>query len=192
MSGADWLKTGLLCAAAAVLLWAILLFLLWPVLIRRGIYPLTEAEEARFRRNRRRLRRYALLTAAVMTLTAAGQVILNEIDPLFLTSGQIFEDYDSFKAFMETDVPPQNDQFAAVASASSPDATDEEETLYDKSENAVCTYIRRNFSPVRIRYLAKSDDLLPIQVSPCPTSAQQSGAYAPSTRFSARPTPYSC
>lgn len=35
MSGADWLKTGLLCAAAAVLLWAILLFLLWPVLIRR-------------------------------------------------------------------------------------------------------------------------------------------------------------
>lgn len=164
MSGADWLKTGLLCAAAAVLLWAILLFLLWPVLIRRGIYPLTEAGEARFRRNRRRLRRYALLTAAVMTLTAAGQIILNEIDPLFLTSGQIFEDYDSFKAFMETDVPPQNDQFAAVASASSPDATDEEETLYDKSENAVCTYIRRNFSPVRIRYLAKSDDLLPIQV----------------------------
>ena len=99
-----------------------------------------------------------------MTLTAAGQVILNEIDPLFLTSGQVFEDYDSFMAFMETDVPPQNDQFAAVASASSPDATDEEETLYDKSGNAVCTYIRRNFSPVRIRYLAKSDDLLPIQV----------------------------
>lgn len=75
MSGADWLKTGLLCAAAAVLLWAILLFLLWPVLIRRGIYPLTEAEEARFRRNRRRLRRYALLTAAVMTLSAAERSI---------------------------------------------------------------------------------------------------------------------
>lgn len=100
-----------------------------------------------------------------------------------------FEDYDSFVAYMEQDIPSWYDGYYADSNAGMAAVpvippsdyvgdeiwydengnviTEEEarrETLVDKNGDVVCEYTRRNDQVAQIRYEAKDGTVLPITV----------------------------
>jgi hypothetical protein len=98
--------------------------------------------------------------------------------------GTTFEDYDSFIAYMEQDIPAssQHDLYDGTSSVEQSVSSEEADTYYDaygneiseeealtcrledEDGNVVCEYIDRNKSVVSLRYKPKDGTILPITV----------------------------
>lgn len=103
-----------------------------------------------------------------------------------LSPGTTFEDYDSFVAYMEQDIPSWYDDSSYAEMTPVPIAPPEEsvgeeiwydrdgneiteeearkETLIDKKGDVVCEYIRYNDYVAYLKYSAKDGTVLPITV----------------------------
>ena len=186
----DWLIFGLAFAAGTALICFILNIFIKNFAIKKEIFKISsnEAEKAR-RISSLTLRSLAALIAAVF-VTYSGQFAIHEVlTPLFFTEGTVFESYDAFKAFMETDMPDTSyvemtvnvSQTVAVPNYEDVPYDDEityyddygneiseEEALteyvYDDDGHLLCKYIYRNQSVYSIKYNHSSDDMLPITV----------------------------
>jgi len=175
-------------AAALLLLYAIALYFLNAALLKRGVYTLSEREDAVYRHNHRLKRRCALLLAGLLVLTFVGHQAATTIwGPWSIMEGTTFHDYESFVAFMEQDIPAQplhsfNGGTTAVEQAAPPADVAGEATYYDEYGNeiseeeahtshltdkngvVVCSYIRRNWSVVSFRYTPQEGTVLPITI----------------------------
>ena len=127
------------------------------------------------------------MLAAVFVTYSAQFAIHEVLTPLFFAEGTVFESYDDFKEFMETDMPDTSyTEMTMYATATMPNyedvPTDDEITYYDDYGNEIseeealteyvydddghllCKYIYRNQSVYSIKYNDDSKDRLPITV----------------------------
>ncbi len=170
---------GVIGAGVCLLLYALGCFLLHPVLLRKGILSLTETEAVRYHHNRRLKKISMGIWCGCMIITALIHISMTSIwGPGSIMEGRVFEDYKSFVAFMEEDMP---DPWAANAQAEEAlryeitayydafgnEITEEEalhRTLEDENGNVVCEYTDRNQSVVSVRYTPQNGSALPITV----------------------------
>ncbi len=191
----SWFVRGALCALIAALLAGAVCWSVNGSLLRRGKCVLREDEEQTWPHNHA-LRKSCTVTlvgvlAATLLLHALGGETIWSASAL--ARGTVFNDYESFVAFMEQDMPDeeanrQNGWFiASEESAAAPESateivgggditwydaegnviTEEEartRTLKDSSGQVVCTYIDRNLSVSHISYSPREGTVLPIRV----------------------------
>ncbi len=186
----DWLIPGLAFAAGTALICYILNIFIKSSAIKKEVFKISSNEAEKTRRiTSLTLRSLAALLAAVF-VTYSGQFAIHEVlTPLFFVEGNVFESYDDFKEFMETDMPDTSyvemtmsiNQTATVPNYEDVPLDDEityyddygneiseEEALteyvYDDDGHLLCKYIYRNHSVYSIKYNDSSDDMLPITV----------------------------
>lgn len=182
--GADSLLLwGTLGAAAFLLAYAVVLYVVNGRMVKSGALPLSERAAEVYWHNRRWKGICAWCLAAALAVTGVGHHAATAIwQPYTIMEGITFEDYDSFVAFMEQDVPSSssvsNTPGTTAVEEPAPDGeitwydefgneiTEEEamtSRLTDKNGNVVCEYIRRR-NVVSIRYTPKDGTILPITV----------------------------
>lgn len=186
----DWLIFGLAFAAGTAFICFLLNIFIKNFAIKKGIFKTSGHEAEKTRRiGSLTLRSLVALLAAVF-VTYSGQFAIHEIlTPLFFAEGTVFESYDEFKEFMETDMPDTSyvemtvnvSQTVAVPNYEDMPFDDEityydnygneiseEEALteyvYDNDGHILCKYINRNQSIYSIKYNDDSKDRLPITV----------------------------
>lgn len=180
----DWFLLSLLFVFITAVISLITKIFVVRACVKKEVYKLSE-EEARRNEKQSKLTVHSFIAlACVLLITFIAQFTVNELlpDSLFM-DGIVFENYDDFKEFMETEAP--NDSYAQMSGIyqtqyiadNYDDVTyyDENgnvisweqaltEYVYDKNGNLLCEYLYRNESVATIEYNEKSDDLLPITV----------------------------
>lgn len=190
LSAESWLLYGVIFGLVAMLVCGVVCYFLNDWLLKKGVYTLSEAEEAAYRHNFLLKKRCAKVLAAILAVTAIVQgVTVNILDAETLADKTVFQDIDSFVDFMEQDTPYRYTSFSVVPFQSVEHSTPtleytdaqgnpitEEEALeaYYRRElriadgtpegRLLCTYSHRNASVSRIEPNHKSDDGLPITV----------------------------
>ncbi len=185
MSKDSWFEYGTVFSIPALFAVLLVCHFLNVSLLKKGTYTLSEKAERIYLYNTKLKRRIALILIAVLIITGIGHALSTEIwGPNSIMEGTTFHDYESFIAFMETDVPVES-VVAHGATASEPVAAapagetvyydehgneiSEEEamhrTIKDKNGSVVCEYIDRNHSVCSIRYTPGDGTALPITVT---------------------------
>ncbi len=174
--------SGIIGAAIFLLIYAVVLYFLNASLLKRGVYSLAEKEAVIYRRNHKLKRTCAIVLVVLLAVTLVAHQFATAIwGPCTIMDGTTFEDYESFIAYMEQDIPYEA---SANGSAVSPipeeqigspiyydeygNEISEEEALKrrleDKNGNIVCEYILRNESVISVQYTPKDGTILPITV----------------------------
>lgn len=184
LSKDSWFGYGALFGGIALLLVLLACHFLNAWLLKKGVYTLGEKGDAVYWRNLKRKRLIGLCLACVLIATAVVHELSTALwGPYSVMEGTTFHDYESFVAFMETDVPvdalishgPEAPAASAAEAVEDPayydqygNAISEEEalrrTLEDSDGNVVCEYIDRNKSVSSIRYSPGEGTVLPITV----------------------------
>ena len=178
---------GVPAAAGFLAAFAVIWYFVYAHLVKKGVVVLGEREGEIYRRNHRLKGRCAGILLAVALMTGIAQAALNQTE--LWIKGTVFDDYESFGAFMKQDVPdtfygaePPSD----VYEIESPDGgwqyvdvygneiTKEEydrrqEEYYrreikDEDGKVLFTYQDRNGDVVRVNYSVKDGSALPITV----------------------------
>lgn len=155
LSADSLLIWGLTGAAISLSVYAVVCYFLNASLIRKGTYALSEKEAAIYYHNHRLQKHCAIILALLLALTFIGHQAATTIwGPMSIMEGTTFNDYESFVAFMEQDIPiwADNDtifreESAALNPAPAPDdfiendLSREEElggaTYYDEDGNEI-------------------------------------------------------
>ena len=190
--GADsMLLFGAIGAAAFLTVYGVACWLVREGMLRRGMTAPVE-EDARCRHNHGLQKKCFLRLALVMALTMLFHVFGSEMlwSPSDLVRGTVFEDYDSFVAYMAQEIPRSNSSYAEMTPAPETPSdtviwydrdgnvvTEEEartRTLEDADGNVVCTYVQWNDEATVIRTTPGKGTALPVTVT---TSAQWRAAF---------------
>ena len=180
---------GGLGAAVILGLYAIAVFFVNESLLKKGVYGIGEQDGEKYSHNRSLKQKYgkrlAILLCLTLLLHAFGFELLWSTHAISGFYGITFDDYESFAAYMEQDIPA--DDYGAygdgVAMAPVPESqvgepvyydqygneiTEEQaltRTIEDAEGNVLCSYVQRNESVAHIRYSGSSGNTaLPIQV----------------------------
>ena len=193
--GADSLLIwGGLGAALFLGIYISIVYFLLGAWVRKGIYPVAEKDIPRYTHNRNLKKKcgIGLVTALILTLCIHAFGFEMIWNPYTLARGETFNDYESFIAFMEQDIPYDSDEYWTGAFTSAQDSAavpenpslsiteeitwvdeygneiSEEEaitrTLRDANGNVVCSYLERNKAVSTLRYEPKDGTILPITV----------------------------
>lgn len=187
LSGSSWLKSGCLFMLAAGTLLAIVIHIVNGSLVSRGIIALEGEVKEKYQRKHRlqTIVGGALLVALVVTFIA-NEALTAMWGPTSVMTGTVFNDYESFLEFAETDVPRPSsfgsNQQAGVAVRIAPEseatvyydengnAVSKDEaltrTIEDGDGNTVLEYVQRNGNVLSVSYSTGSNDgnILPITV----------------------------
>lgn len=183
----SWLVCGAASGAVSGLVYCVVCFFAGGALVKRGIYVMDENEYAVYAHNHRLKGICAAVWAALAACTLFAHLALTEIwGPWSIMEGTTFNDYGSFAAYMEQDIPAAYDETGNLAAEPESESgmgktyfdeygneiTKEEWeeknlqiTLKDKKGNVVCSYIPRNQSVCSVRYEETDEGMLPITVS---------------------------
>lgn len=160
---------------AALVLYAVTLYFVNERLLKQERFRLPEREAAVYAR-RHRLKRYCALglLAALLVTGVLHGVMTSVWGPLSIAEGETFNDYESFVAFMEQDVPETVPEGLATApleeswyDAFGNEISEEEartHRLTDKNDQVVCQYVQWNRSVVSLSYTPQDGTVLPITV----------------------------
>ena len=171
-----------------LLIYAVALYFVNASIFKNGVYALSEKEVDIYHRNRKLKRTCAIVLAALFAVTFICHHVSTRIwGPLSVMDGTTFNDYESFTAYMEQDIPasPMYEFHGGTVSVDVPAAPPEQvgpsvyydeygneiseeealtRRLTDINGNVVCEYIDRNESVVSLRYSPKDGTVLPITV----------------------------
>lgn len=171
VEGMSWLGYGLGYGALALMICLVLWWIGDKIALKFGVYALSEGQK-----KCRKLRdRVIFCTVAVMVVTFAGELIfVSEVSETAFVSGTVFENYDSFIQFMETEKEnnwhggDEGNEVLIDDSIEDNGLTEEEkealnyeELLASDGETVVCAFHWRNQEITRLTYGDK-DTLLPI------------------------------
>lgn len=187
--GADsMLIFGIPGAALFLLIYAIICWKINGSHLQKGVYSLSEKDAQKYWNNHSLKRKCIVRGAIVLACTLAFHAFGMEMiwSARNLSPGTTFEDYDSFVAYMEQDIPSWYDDSSYAEMTPVPIAPPEEsvgeeiwydrdgneiteeearkETLIDKKGDVVCEYIRYNDYVAYLKYSAKDGTVLPITV----------------------------
>lgn len=186
----EWLIYGLIFSAITALICYIFNIFIRKYAIKKELYRVGESEANKTNRISALTFRSITALLAAASVILALQFTLNEImTPLFFAEGTVFENYDDFKEFMETDMPDTSYvEMTVIQSATMYVPINEEnvdyeeityydeygneileeealtEYVYDKDGHILCKYINRNQSVYSIEYNDDSENRLPITV----------------------------
>ena len=152
--GADsWFLYGLVFAAVALLIVAIVCYCVNGSLLKKGVCALQEKEERRYYHNHALKRRCTVSLVITLVITMAIHAFGSEMiwTSLNLARGTTFHDYESFVAHMEQDVPydtmsnsywsgpftSAQEQAVAPEHSASEESPVGETTYYDRYGNAI-------------------------------------------------------
>lgn len=187
LSADNMLIFGMAGAAIFLLAYALVLYFVNASLLEKEVYYLSEKESVIYHHNHKLIGRCVGILAIILVITCFFHQAATTIwGPWSIMDGTTFNDYESFVAFMEQDIPYQLngellsstsaiEQVAPSEAVGEPtyydqygNVTSEEEalhrTLEDRNGNVVCEYIDRNESVISLRYSAKDGTVLPITV----------------------------
>ena len=174
LSGGSWLLQGWMYGFAALSLCGVILWLVNGRLVRQGVYT----PKSNFAHNHRWQRNCALLLTVLLALTFTCQWGLHQFKSAEGLADWIsFEDGESFKAFMEQEIPYQHSSAGpnTVPVPESPityydqygnEITREEaltEHLYEGTE-IVLSYIRLNETVNSVQYRIEDGEILRLEV----------------------------
>ncbi len=157
---------GFVFAGLALAVFGTACYFLTSLFIKSGAFILNDEETSVYRRNHRLLGRCAIVLAAVLVLTVVADSTFTD-GIQFFRKGTVFNDYESFKDFMEQDVEYYGSSYITPAppaeSVDGPSCEDEEivSHITDSDGNVVCEYVWRNKSVSLISY---GENTLPITV----------------------------
>ena len=174
----EMLLFGAASAAVFLLLYAVICYFLNASFLKRGLYTLSEKEALVYHHNYRLKRILAIILIALLAITWIAHMAATEIwGPFSIMDGTTFDDYESFIAFMELDIPNSQSadywadpstQIEEVYYDENGNEISEEEalrsTLEDQNGTVVCTYVDRNASVISIQYVPQDGTVLPITV----------------------------
>lgn len=182
---------GAVSAAVFLMIYAVALYFVNGLLLKKAVYRLSGKALETYSRNRKLKKKCAIGFAITLTVTMLihllGNAMIWNTEQLSKSYGITFDDYESFVAFMEQDVPDEDDiydwnVFSVEVEVSGHEnfeeqtewydedgnAVSEEEfptnTLKDVNGNVVCTYIERNRSISSLSFTPKDGTVLPIRV----------------------------
>lgn len=186
--GADSLLIlGVMGTAVFLLIYAVVLYFFNAALLKKGTYILSEKEAVIYHHNHKLKRTCAMVLVALLAVTFVGHQFATSIwGPVSIMKGTTFEDYESFIAYMEQDIPESSKYYFSDGTTSVviPEPSEEAETgtyydaygneiseeealtrrLEDSKGNVVCEYIGRNKSVISLKYTPKDGTILPITV----------------------------
>lgn len=177
LGGTSFLLYGAIFAVILFLVYAIACFFVHHAMLSHGVFTLPEKHKKRYYHNRSLKKRYVLLLLPVLVITLIIHLSTTEIwGPHSIMKGTTFDDYESFVAYMEEDIPYYhfNDSTVVVEpldgiyydedgnEISKEEAMRRTLTLHDGT--VVCEYIARNQSVCAVRYTEHEGNLLPITV----------------------------
>jgi len=184
LGASSMLLFGLIGSSAALIIYAVVCWFLNAHFLNSGVYTMTETEESIYRSYHRLKRNCALFLTALIAVTVLIQHLSTSIwGPYSIMKGTEFEDFESFKAYMEQDIPYETrytNEYSGIETVHEPvpdseikyydefgnEITEEEakrRTIEDKNGNVLCEYISRNETVCSISCTA-DDDMLPIKV----------------------------
>ncbi len=186
----SWLGFALLYGGVGALIAGGSCDLLKSRLLKNGSLTLEGQKYALYRHNHRLRRRCVLILAVVLAVSFfTDQALTGFGDPLNAVRGEVFENFEDFKAYMEQDIPwesaasssghasaqvaPETDGTYHYYDEDGNEITEDEyrtRTLEDREGNVIGTYVDRNESVIRLRY---GSDIFPITVY---TEAHQTSA----------------
>ena len=151
--------------AVFLAIYAVVKYVLNYAFFEKGVYTLSEKEEAVYRHNHKLKKRVALVTTAVLAITLIVHVAISEIwgayEIMENMDGAVFEEYDRFGEYMSQDIGygwGYTDSHTAPVDV--PEDYEDIRTITDDSGNVLYEYDHRNDSVIRIRH----DGGLPITV----------------------------
>lgn len=169
---------GLLGIGISLLIYAVFLYFFHASLVEKGIYPLEAKKQLAFWHNHKLLARCTLVLALLFFVTYNIQQWA--ADPYSLRKGTVFEDYESFVAYMEQDIQRTyhfngydmyvTEQLpnSTVYYGENGTETDADEarhrTLLDKNGEVVCEFIHRNGDVDTYSWTSGDGTALPITV----------------------------
>lgn len=179
LTAESWLFGALPFGLAGVVLCGVVCYFLNSSLQKKGVYRLTEKETVVYQHNFKLKRTCSLLLLAALCVTLIGHVVATGAgDVSNIATGTSFDDFDTFKAYMEQDIPPQYnggrfDNAPAQMVPGSEHYYDEQgneitkeesmtRTITDQAGNVLCQYMERNQSVWSMRYGHLNGELLPI------------------------------
>lgn len=175
---------GSISTTTFTLMYVFLLHMIEPILLKNGVYVLTDKEQAVYNFNRSFKRKCAAVLALLLLFTGLFQAFgtSNLWSPNRFSSsfGTAFNDFESFKEYMEKDVDYNGSTLMSEAieivneneveqwydENGNPISEEEAffEVITDKDENVLCEYIHRNQSVTAIYTQGKGNEVLPIVV----------------------------
>ncbi|MEG2151849.1 MAG: helix-turn-helix transcriptional regulator [Clostridia bacterium] len=182
LTAESWLISALPFGLIGVVLCCLACYFLTDALQKRGVYTLTEKENAAYLHNFKLKRSCALVLLAVLCLTIfCNAVAIGGGDISKVAEGTTFDDFDAFKAYMEQDIPAEHNGKGGIDGAPTQSIPGSEHyydeqgneitkeqsmtrTITDNAGNVVCRYIDRNQSVLSLRYGHLNGELLPITV----------------------------
>lgn len=179
VSADNMLIFGIIGVAIALAVYSVVFFFVNGRLLKNGVCrPDAETEEKYFYNRNLKLNivsNMAIILVFTMVVHFIGSAYWWNASAL--ADGIVFNDYESFIAYMEQDIPypnytgsdteVQEVEPPAYYNANGEEITEDEaktEQLYDINHNVVCEYVRRNHSVTQISYESKEGDILPIRV----------------------------
>lgn len=183
LTGGSWLLHGAICVVAMTVVSCVVIHFINGKLVRSGKLTMPEDEKGSYLKRHTLKNRIGLGLVVVLVITAILHVSFTQMwGPSTVMTGTEFNDYESFVALMETDVPDTFTSAANRAPMSIAEVATGEKVYYDKygniiSEdearartltdrhgNVVLTYVDRNHSVLSVSYNPKEGSVLPITV----------------------------
>lgn len=172
LEAAAWLASGAISGGGMLLAVCVICYIINASRIGSGAYCLPEKTQHAF--NHKLKGRCALILTAALLITAAIHGASTQIwGPWTIMEGVAFQDYDSFKAYMEKYVrEPGTEEARPIGPVTFFDengnvVSGEESnrrTLIDGKGNVVCEYIQRNHAVCSVQSKFKGKELLELKV----------------------------
>ena len=185
LSGGSWFKYGCLSMLAVAVLLAIVIHIVNGCLVGSGRIALDEESKGKYQRKHRlqTIVGGSLLVALVVTFIA-NEALTAIWGPTSVMKGSVFNDYESFLDFVETDTPAVPFSSQQPGSANQVASGNEESiyydengnvvskdealtmTIQDRNGNTILKYVQRNGNVLSVSYSIGSKDgnALPITV----------------------------
>lgn len=159
-----WLVYGSLGFAVGIVISAIVSVFVQPFLLKTHGIPRSEKNI----QNNRLIKKFIGMTLCVMLLTGILQIVIVSQGMDFFSLGTVFEDTESFKAFMEQPVErndaesdPMTDH---IANNDEDDIEESPEIIADEDGNILCSFVWRNGNVIQLSYDAISNNNVKIHV----------------------------
>ncbi|MCD8117306.1 MAG: helix-turn-helix domain-containing protein [Oscillospiraceae bacterium] len=154
LSAASWLAYGLLAAAVLTVVYVVICWAVNASLVKKGVLRMDEAAEACYWKKHRLQRKYGVRLCVALVITLAAQIGVNAVDATVFTSGTLFEDYNSFVAYIEEVVSRDTDYYGTEAVAVVSEPEEEAVLIYQAfTEDWESLYFDENGSPVSESYV---------------------------------------
>ncbi|MBQ0071722.1 MAG: hypothetical protein KBS81_07710, partial [Spirochaetales bacterium] len=182
LSGGSWLLYGVPSSCVVLALVLVIIHFLNACLVKRDVILLKENEKTLFWKNHRYNTWSGIVLVVLLLFTILLHLSLTEMwGPLSVMDGTVFDDTDSFVAFMETEVPEPRMVYGPAAPLYGEEeeydvtyydedgnvVTKEEawrQTLTDRNGKEILSYVQWNRNVLSISWVPKDGSVLPITV----------------------------